>query len=230
MKTIKTFNPIKRAGEIESIVMKDGKRKYYRFRHSGHYGGIITADTVGCNLMCAYCWNYFKNLHPEKYGRFYSPEEVAKNMTKIARKRNVRLLRISGAEPILGKASIHHLVKVIENVDYYFILETNGVILGCMPELINMLKGLNIKVRITIKGWDEKSFEKFTRVDGGYFQYQISALGELLKRKITAWPAFMYDIFGEEGEKKLIEKLNDIGVRRKDIEYEELIRYPWFNF
>jgi putative SOS response-associated peptidase YedK len=31
---------------MESIVMQGGKRKYYRFRASRHYGGIVTADAV----------------------------------------------------------------------------------------------------------------------------------------------------------------------------------------
>ena len=100
---MKPFNPIERSQKIEKIVMEDDKRKYYRFRYSRYYGGIVTADTIGCNLLCAYCWNYFRNLHPEKRGKFYAPDEVAKNLSKISRKRNVSLFRISGAEPVLGK-------------------------------------------------------------------------------------------------------------------------------
>ncbi|MBZ5500452.1 MAG: hypothetical protein LAP85_29000 [Acidobacteriia bacterium] len=48
------FDPIKRSEEIESLVMRGDQRLYYRFRSSGHYGGVVTADTVGCNLLCAY--------------------------------------------------------------------------------------------------------------------------------------------------------------------------------
>ncbi len=123
------FNPVERAKEVERIVMHDGKRKYYRFRYTRYYGGIVTADTVGCNLLCAYCWNYFKNLHPEKHGKFYSPEEVAERLLKIARSKNCNLFRISGAEPILGKASAKHVAEVIAYTDGEFILETNGLML-----------------------------------------------------------------------------------------------------
>ena len=73
------FDPVKRAKDVEKIVMSNDKRKYYRFRYTRYYGGIVTADTVGCNLLCAYCWNYFKNLCPERYGEYYSPKEVAEN-------------------------------------------------------------------------------------------------------------------------------------------------------
>ena len=93
--------------------MRNGKRKYYRFRYTRYYGGIVTADTVGCDLLCAYCWNYFKNLRPEKYGEFYSPEQVAERLLKITRAKNCYLFRISGAEPILGKESAKHVAEVI---------------------------------------------------------------------------------------------------------------------
>lgn len=31
-------------------------RKYYRFRPARWYGGIVTADAVGCGLICKFCW------------------------------------------------------------------------------------------------------------------------------------------------------------------------------
>lgn len=80
------FDPVERSKKIENLVMKDGERKYYRFRYSLYYGGIVTADSVGCNLLCAYCWNYFKNMRLEKVGDFFSPEEVAEKLVEISRK------------------------------------------------------------------------------------------------------------------------------------------------
>jgi len=59
------FDPVKRSGEVERAVMHGDRKKYYRFRYAGYYGGIATADTVGCNLLCTYCWNYYRNLYPE---------------------------------------------------------------------------------------------------------------------------------------------------------------------
>ena len=38
------FNPVERAGEVERVVMHDGKSKYYRFRYTRYYGGIVTAE------------------------------------------------------------------------------------------------------------------------------------------------------------------------------------------
>lgn len=59
------FNPFSRTRQVEGLVMEGSRRRYYRFRASGHCGGIVTADATGCNLLCAYCWNYKRNLKPE---------------------------------------------------------------------------------------------------------------------------------------------------------------------
>ena len=48
---MESFDPLERASQIEALVMKDNARKYYRFRYARFYGGICTADAVGCNLL-----------------------------------------------------------------------------------------------------------------------------------------------------------------------------------
>jgi divalent metal cation (Fe/Co/Zn/Cd) transporter len=40
------FDSFERASEVENIVMDGSRRKYYRFRFSRHYGGIVTTDAV----------------------------------------------------------------------------------------------------------------------------------------------------------------------------------------
>ncbi len=217
------FDPIERAKEVEKVVVYGGKRKYYRFRYARYYSGIVTADTVGCDLLCAYCWNYFKNLRPEKYGEFYSPKEVAEKLLKIARAKNCYFFRISGAEPILGEMSAKHVAKVISHTGGEFILETNGLMLGYSPELAELFVGLNIVIRVTIKGWDEDSFEKITGSKGEYFHYQLRALETLAEMQIPFWVAVMYDVFREEGVEALRKRL-PVPCR---IEYEYLEAYPF---
>ena len=83
------FDPIKRAKEVEELVMEGLARKYYRFRPAKYYGGIATADIVGCPFLCAYCWNYGRNLHPEmSRDRYYSPQEVANRLLAIVKKKD----------------------------------------------------------------------------------------------------------------------------------------------
>jgi uncharacterized Fe-S cluster-containing radical SAM superfamily protein len=224
MTQVSSFNPIQRAAEMETIVMLDGKRKYYRFRASHHYGGIVTADTVGCPFLCAYCWNYGRNESPEKCGEFYSPHDVVEKLTSIARKRNIHLFRMSGAEPILGPASCDHLLQVA--TAGRFIIETNGLILGARPELIGRLKGLDGSVRISMKGWDGQSFERLSGAKSEYFEYPLVALQQLIGVGIDAWPAVMGDLFGTDGIRRLAKRMEAMGLPTR-IEREYLERYPF---
>ena len=227
------FDPIERAKEVEDIVANGEKRKYYRFRYASYYGGIVTADTIGCCFLCAYCWNYFRNLNPKGAGKFYSSLEVVNNLLEISFRKNCKKFRISGAEPILGKKSFSHLEKIlellnqkIENLE--FIIETNGLLLGYKTELIERLKKYKkfIFVRISLKGWDEISFEKISGARRDFFIYPIKALKILKDSGIEAWPAIMYDIFRSNGLQKIKEILKkEVGSDEVEIEYLE--SYPF---
>lgn len=201
------FDPIERSFYVENVVMSGNKRKYYRFRHSLHYGGIVTADAVGCNLLCAYCWNYGRNLHPERFGEFHTPQEVAQRLTDISKKVGYDLFRVSGAEPILGERSAQHLVEVMRLVGGPFILETNGLMFGYKPDLVDLFVGLNVSVRVSVKGWDEESFEKVTGAKGEFFEYQLRALEALHKRRIRFWVAVMDEVFKGKGLERLRRRL-----------------------
>jgi len=170
------FDPIQRSIKVEQMVMQEDKRRYYRFRYASFYGGIVTADAVGCNLLCAYCWNYSRNLNPGKHGEFYSPSEVAGKLLELSAKRRCSQFRISGAEPILGRASALHLADVISQVDGNFIIEINGIMLGADPSLIEILRPLpHVHVRLCIKAHCGADFEKITGANGEGLAYQLKA-------------------------------------------------------
>jgi uncharacterized Fe-S cluster-containing radical SAM superfamily protein len=108
------YDPITRHETIEKLVVRNNQRKYWRFRPSRWYGGIITADVVGCGLACRYCW-VSDNLmfRPAHVGKFYSPEAVAKILVNLAEKRNIKQLRISGGEPTIGKG---HMLQLLDSL------------------------------------------------------------------------------------------------------------------
>ncbi|MDD1672824.1 MAG: radical SAM protein [Methanomicrobiales archaeon] len=218
------FDPLQRAAEVESMVMRDGQRKYYRFRASRHYGGIVTADTIGCPFLCAYCWNYERNKCPEKEGEYYSTRDVVKKLTAIGRQKGIDLYRISGAEPILGQESFEHLLQVLEAGR--FIIETNGLILGSQPHLVEHLKERNIAIRVSIKGWNGPSFEQLSGAKKEFFMFPLFALKQLIYQGIDTWPAVMGDLFGREGTERLTAQLEEMGIRTR-IEAEYLERYPF---
>jgi uncharacterized Fe-S cluster-containing radical SAM superfamily protein len=186
------FDPIQRSNEVEQMVMQGDKRRYYRFRYAKFYGGIITADAVGCNLLCAYCWNYSRNLNPSRYGEFYEPSEVAGRLLELSEKRRCNQFRISGAEPILGRASALHLAEVISQVDGNFIIETNGIMLGADPSLIEILRPLpHVHVRLCIKAHCGADFEKITGAKSEGFEYQLKAEKALRKARMHYSVAIM---------------------------------------
>ena len=71
------IDPIELSIQVRNQVSKNDKRKYYRFRKTRFYGGCATADCLGCNLRCAYCWGQKKVWNPNKYGEFYYPMDVS---------------------------------------------------------------------------------------------------------------------------------------------------------
>jgi len=225
------FDPLARAAEIETKVMRGGKRLYLKFRAAPYYGGIATGDAIGCCFLCAYCWNYARNADPSRFGKFYPPEEVASTLLHIAQKRFFNLFRITGSEPILGESSFEHLLSVIHFIferepRASFILETNGFLLGFNPRWVERLKNKNVVVRIALKGTDADSFEKITGAKKEFFDFPFLALQELERHGIRAWPAAMNDLFTEE-EVKSLERLLDGYHIKAELELEVLEPYPF---
>ena len=224
------FDPVQRSEEAEKAVMKGRMRLYHKFRAAPYYGGIATADAVGCSFLCAYCWNYGRNENPSRFGTFHSPDEVAGNLLRIARKRSYNLFRITGSEPVLGGESFAHFLEVIkiifrEEPGSRFILETNGLMLGLNPELGEKLQFENLLVRIALKGTDPLSFEKITGAKRGFFSSTLLALKNLERVKVRVWPALMEDLFTEAETKNLKDMLRESGVRA-ELELESLEPYP----
>lgn len=231
MKLSFPFDPVERAEESERCVMKNRKRLYHRFRPAPYYGGIATADAIGCSFLCSYCWNYKRNLYPERFDKYYSAREVSTNLLKIARKRSFHLFRITGSEPVLGINSFNHLLEVIKNIyqeipHSIFILETNGLILGYIKDLTKKLRFKNLWIRISLKGVDHDSFERITGAKRDYFHYPVIALKELEAQGVKAWPAVMKDLFTEEEIRRLKVFLQEYDIQAK-LEYEVLERYPF---
>jgi uncharacterized Fe-S cluster-containing radical SAM superfamily protein len=228
------FNPLKRAREVEALVMEGLARKYYRFRPAKYYAGIATADLVGCSFLCAYCWNYGRNLHPEKSReRYYSPNEVAKILLGISKRKGFNKVRLSGAEPILGQQSFEHFYQVLEEVSKEnprldFILETNGLLFGCEPEFVSRLAKFDkLEVRVALKGWDEESFERISGAERRFFELPLKGLKDLLDEGINAWPAIMYETFGPKGIGRINRKLREFEIRPEELEIEYLEAYPF---
>ena len=220
------FNPIEMAKLAKNVVCKNDRRKYYRFRPSKFYGGIATADCVGCCLRCVFCWSWREVARPEEFGTFYSPEEVAKRLVSIAKKKNLSQLRISGNEPTVCR---EHLIKVLESIprNYVFILETNGILIGNDPTYAEELSRFShLYVRVSLKGTCEEEFSRLTGAIPEGFQLELKALEYLNKCGVNVHPACMISFSTPENINTLRKRLKVINPAFEDFEVEELILYP----
>lgn len=217
------YDPIELSRKIEKIVVENNLKKYYRFRPTGFYGGIATADTVGCNLRCKFCWSSNSVWNARSTGEFYSSEEVADTLQSIADKKGYHQLRISGGEPTIGK---QHLIDVLENIKtkYLFILETNGILLGYDKKYIEDLSVFeNLHVRVCLKGADSEEFSLFTGAKIG-FEYQIKTLQYLRDKQMN----FNIALVSTHKEKKqhFFQGLVEMDLDKVMIEEEEIQLYP----
>ncbi|MEO0142618.1 MAG: radical SAM protein [candidate division WOR-3 bacterium] len=244
----KPFNPIELARETEKIVTSEGadglERKYVSVYSAPVYGGIATGYAVGCCLRCIYCWTNWSRDFPEKFGRFYSPSELAEALLMAAeqgitapgwerfKNLKVRKLRISGCEPTLGRRHLIKLLEYISGTGYPFYLETNGIIIGAEPDYAAELSRFKkfIYVRVSFKAATPEGFTTRTGAIGEFYELPFKALENLLKNGVFARAAAMTDskVMPEKEREILIKKLNDIDPKARYSEtLEEEIIDPY---
>ena len=241
------FDPLELAKETEGIVTRVGKegveRKYTGIYSAPVYGGIATGYAVGCCLRCIYCWSNWSRDFPERFGRFYSPKETAKELFKAAeegitapgweRYRGLKInrLRLSGCEPTLGKEHLLSVLRYVKDSKYkLFILETNGILLGADRDYVKQLAEFKEKlyVRVSFKAATPEGFTQRTGALGEYYELPFKALEYLLKEGIYARAAAMTDsrVMPEEERKILIQKLNEIDrAAAETLEEEQIDAY-----
>jgi uncharacterized Fe-S cluster-containing radical SAM superfamily protein len=217
------YDPCEVAKKVEAIVVRGTSKKYYRFRPTGFYGGIATADTVGCNLRCKFCWSGASVWNAQHTGEFYPPERVAAELEGIAEKKGYHQIRISGGEPTIGK---HHLLALLKIIDTKctFILETNGILLGYDRHYIEELAAFdNLHVRVCLKGADAEEFTLLTGASQG-FDYQIKALASLRDARMNFNIALVS--VNPEKKQRLFHQLKELNLGQVMVEEEEITLYP----
>jgi uncharacterized Fe-S cluster-containing radical SAM superfamily protein len=216
------YDPIELSKKTEEIVVRGKSKKYYRFRPTRFYGGISTADTVGCNLRCVFCWSSSSVWNAPNSGIFYTPEEVSSKLCEISSKKNFRQVRISGGEPTIGKTHLIELLKLIPD-NLLFILETNGVLLGYDESYVSELsKFKNMHVRVCLKGATSEEFKLLTSAKNG-FEYQLKALENLRDENVNFNIAL---VSVSKDKHSLYERLQKMELGKIMIENEEIILYP----
>jgi len=217
------YDPLEVSKVTESLVVRNNLKKYYRFRPTGFYGGIATADTVGCNLRCKFCWSGHSVWNAKETGEFFSPEKAASELQGIADKKGYHQMRISGGEPTIGKQHLLEVLKMIKS-NYVFILETNGILLGHDAAYLDQLAVFpNLHVRVCLKGADAEEFSILTGAKNG-FEDQMRAIQHLQKNHMS----FNIALVSQNNEKKqrLFQELQAMGLGKIMMEQEEITLYP----
>jgi len=220
------YDPLELARHTANQVSRNLERKYYRFRPAWFYGGIATADCLGCNLRCVFCWAWGQVHRAAHLGEFYRPAEVAGRLAAIARKKGYSQVRISGNEPTLA---MRHLLEVLAALprELDFILETNGIILGAESQWAAELANFpQVFVRVSLKGCNEAEFSLLTGARPRGFALQLQALEHLLAAGVACHPAVMVSFSPPVSREELARRLGAIHPAFRDFEVEELILYP----
>ncbi|MHA2426332.1 MAG: radical SAM protein [Candidatus Thorarchaeota archaeon] len=216
-------------------------RKYTRFYAVGVYGGIATAYSVGCNIRCVFCWVDWSRDWPEKYGEFYSPQQVYSKLWNIMQVQALRRARISGAEPTLCPDHIYGVLDLVhkdrEHFDL-FVIETNGIVLSQEADLAKKLEQYASRagdsdtvghVRLSIRGGLPEPFVEKTGCNEDFMDLPFIAAERLWDAGVSFHVAVVVDPrFTSDKEKKTIyERLADIDRSiARSIEEEMLDPYP----
>jgi len=227
------YDSVQRHLAIEKLVTRKGsngqEKKYYRIRPARWYGGIVTADCVGCGLLCKFCWVSDTVMFcPDEVGRFYTSRNIADSLVSLAKKHNLNLLRISGGEPTLGKPHLLKVLDALQDKGLHFILETNGIPIAYDENYAaNLSKYGFVHARVSLKGCGEEEFTILTGAKPEGFTLQLTALKKLVDAKVSCHPSVMASFSQRKSLQNLVQRLKQISPDlAKGLEIEDLILYP----
>jgi len=223
------YDPIALTRAAERVVVRGNKRKYARLaRPLRFYGGITSAQEVGCNLRCKFCFSDKPVRRPHSTGRFYSPRDVFKALTKEADKHRHNLISASASEGTLGHDHLFELLDLVEKSKYIFVLETNGMTLGHDRDFaLSLARYKNLHVRVSIKGTNKKEYNSLTGANSDSFELPFKALEYLIDAGVSCNACVMISFSSKKDIKLVKDKLDGVwpGLL-KSLELENITLFP----
>jgi len=226
---MKGYDPIKLTEKMESIVVDGNKRKYAKLsRPLRFYGGTSSAVEVGCNLRCKFCFSDKPVFRPQSTGKFYSPQQVFEALDKSAKRYGHKLISASASEGTLGREHLFELLELVDQSNYVYILETNGMTLGHDPKFAKQLaKFKNLHVRVSIKGTNEEEYHELTSAIPSSYKLPFEALRHLIQKGVSCNACVMVSFSDNEGIQEVEERLYKVhpGLL-KSLEKEHITPFP----
>lgn len=130
----------------------------------------------------------------------------------------MRKLRISGAEPTLGKEHLLGLLRHVEGSEFdIFILETNGILFGADESYVEEISRFKKPhVRVSLKAGTPEAFTRRTGAKPESFELPFRAIRNLLNYGVSFHVAGMMDdprIVTKQERVELAKKLEEIDPR-----------------
>ena len=227
--TNRGYDPIALAAATEKVAVDGTRRKYVQLgRPLRFYGGTTSATEVGCNLRCKFCFSDKPVWKPQKVGKFYTPQQVFDGLAKSARKHGHTIISASASEGTIGREHLMELLDLVEESEFIYILETNGMILGNDPEYAQALsKYKRLHVRVSIKGDCPEQYNELTGADPDSYEFPYKALGYLIRAEVSCNACLMASFSDDRGIKRVKQKLMGVhpGILRS-LEIEKITMFP----
>ena len=225
----KGYCPLELSAATEKVVVDGNQRKYVQLGRSlRFYGGTTSATEVGCNLRCKFCFSDKPVWKPKKTGRFYSPQQVFDGLAKNARKYRHKLISASASEGTIGREHLFQLLDIVEQSEFVYILETNGMTLGADPAFCEQLaRYKRLHVRVSIKGASSEEYYELTgaRPDSYWLPYR--AMKHLIDAGVSCNACLMASFSTDEGIENVKRELARVhpGIL-KSLEVETITLFP----
>lgn len=225
----KGYDPLILAEKTEEIVVDGIHRKYVQLgRHLRFYGGTSSATEVGCNLRCKFCFSQEPVWKPASTGKFFSPKEVLDGLIANAKKYGNHIISASASEGTLGREHLFELLRLVDQTDYIYVLETNGITLGADKDYCEALAQFkNLHVRVSIKGCNADEFHVLTGAKKQAYELPFKALKHLIDAKVSTNACVMVSFSDENTMKQIKGRLYTLhpGLL-KSIELERIKLFP----
>jgi uncharacterized Fe-S cluster-containing radical SAM superfamily protein len=149
-------------------------------------------------------------------------------LSKSAKKYGHKLISASASEGTLGKQHLFELLELVDQSEFIYVLETNGMTIGDDPGFAKELARFkNLHVRVSIKGTCEEEYVRLTGAMSSSYDLPFKALGHLMAAGVSCNVCLSISFSSPENIKKAEERLAAIrpGLL-KSLEKEHITLFP----